>query len=102
MQAANSYSGFGAGMVEVATQASIYFKFPTTMRSAPTFSYSGNIDLYSASTPYRITSTIAAYTATDQMLWQMAASGGGMTIGRGVVAISSNDNTAFVALSAEL
>ena len=70
------------------------------MRAAPTLSYSGAIDLYVATSPFRITSTVAAYTAFDQVLWQVASSG--MTAGQGAVAIASNDNTAFVALTAEL
>ena len=102
MQAANSYSSFGAGMVDIATQANVHVKHPVTMRTTPTFSFSGNIDVYSGAANFRITSTQAYYAAVDQGLWQVICSGGGMTVGRGIVAISSNDNTAFVALTAEL
>jgi hypothetical protein len=101
-RAANSYSAFGSGVVNFSTQASIYIKYPVTMRTTPTFSYSGNIDIYSGTTAFSVTATVANYSAFDQAMWQLTCGGGGMTAATGAILIADADDNAFLAYSAEL
>ncbi len=55
-----TYNGIGAGSVTGSSQVSIYIKYPTTMRAAPTLSYSGTVfyqacsDLYDSIVNARI------------------------------------------------
>ena len=101
-QAANSYSAFGSGVVNSSTQASIYIKYPVTMRTAPTFAYSGSMNIYSGTSAFSITATAANYSAYDQALWQLTCGGGGMTAATGAVVIANADNNAYLTYSAEL
>jgi hypothetical protein len=101
-QAGNSYSAFGSGMANSSTQASIYVKYPVTMRTTPTFAFSGTINCYSGNSSFRVTSTAANYSAYDQALWQLTCSGGGMTGATGIVVIADGDNNAYLSYSAEL
>jgi hypothetical protein len=93
-----NYPAFGSGRVTSSSNADIYIKFTTTMRSAPTIAASNTaID----TTAFVATTTISSqYVGTDSALCSFTASG--LTAGQGATLIGNGTATAFISLSAEL
>lgn len=100
--ASNLYVAFGAGMWYTTTSASIFIKYPTTMRASPTLSYGGIVSvLYGGGSFSNISSVGTVYAGTDSLLWQPGGLTSG-TVGAGTIVLANNDATAFIAFSIEL
>ena len=99
-QGSASFAAFGAGMYNGTAGTNLFVKYPTTMRASPTLSYGGNIQVTSATTGNNITAINATYMGLDSCLWQPSGMSG--TTGYGATLMGNNDNTCFVAFSAEL
>ena len=100
MISSTAIASFGSGYVNSATQALYYIKYPTTMRSAPTFSYS-NIAIDSQPATPTVTSAGTTYAGTDTLSVVLNGSGGGLTTGQATV-LRGTTTTAYVDFSAEL
>ena len=99
-QGSASFAAFGAGMYNGTAGTNLFLKYPNTMRASPTLSYGGNIQVTSATTGNNITAINATYMGLDSCLWQPSGMSG--TTGYGATLMGNNDNTCFVAFSAEL
>jgi hypothetical protein len=95
-----TYNAIGAGSVTGSSQVSIYIKYPTTMRSSPTLSYSGTVYVFGISiqTVTAISSSFAGnfsgrfdFTPTSTM-----------TVGGGAILFTEQTGTNFVQATAEL
>jgi hypothetical protein len=77
-------------------------RFPVTMRTAPTAAVGGtaNPRIYDASVAPAITSIISNTSSSFGASLALAASGGGLTLGR--VATIIDNNASFITYSAEL
>ena len=93
-------TAFASGYVNSATQGIYYVKYPTTMRSSPTFSYS-SIALDSTTATPTVTSAGTTYAGSDSLLIVLNASGGGLTAGQGTL-VRATATTSYVDFSAEL
>jgi hypothetical protein len=94
---------FLIGVVASATEADrCGMRFPVTMRTAPTAAVGGtaNPRIYDASGAPAITSIISNTSSSFGASLALAASGGGLTLGR--VATIIDNNASFITYSAEL
>jgi len=94
---------FLIGVVASATEADrCGMRFPVTMRTAPTAAVGGtaNPRIYDASVAPAITSIISNTSSSFGASLALAASGGGLTLGR--VATIIDNNASFITYSAEL
>jgi len=100
MISSTAVASFGSGYVNSSTQALYYLKYPMTMRSAPTFSYS-NIAIDSQPATPTVTSAGTTYAGTDTLSVVLNASGGGLTTGQATV-LRGTTTTSYVDFSSEL
>jgi hypothetical protein len=96
----SNYAGIGVGVSESTTSASIVVKYPVAMRSSPTAGQS-TTGLYDGSSIKAVTSLSTNYQGPDCLNINIAASGGGLTVGRSTTFIT-NGSTGYFDLSAEL
>ena len=90
-----AYTAFGSGRMNTTTGVDMFFKYPTTMRAAPTFNYSAVIP--SGTT---LTGVGATYAGLDSIL--VAYTVTGATLGQATVALANGTTAAYVDFSAEL
>jgi len=96
-----NYAGFGSGVVEASTGATIIVKYPQTMRATPTLAQS-TTGLYDGASVQTVTSLGTAYYGNNALNANIVASGGGLTQGRGCVWIAGNSTAGYIDLSSEL
>ena len=101
-QISGSYTLFGLGWAQSATELFTYIKLPVAIRAAPTVSYNNLIIGNNAVSP-PVTSIVSQGYGTDSMRVSFAASAGGLTPG-GVYGLIANvsSTTSYVDFSAEL
>jgi hypothetical protein len=95
-----SFAGIGSGVVEATTGASIVVKYPVTMRSSPTATYS-SLGMYDGSGIRPVTSLSTNYQGNDALNINVTASGGGLTVGRCANLITDGSSGSF-SLNSEL
>ena len=95
-----TYNAIGSGSVSGSSQVSIYIKYPTTMRSAPTLSYSGTVYVYGISNQ-TITSISASYAGNSSGRFDFVPNSI-MTVGGGAILFTEQASTNFVQATAEI
>jgi hypothetical protein len=99
----SDFPSVGSGVIQSATSGRAYVKYPISMRTYPTFSYGGTLQIDNGGfVQSNVTSISGAYEGLDTSMIDFAASGGGLTTGRGCVVYCSNASTDFLQASAEL
>jgi len=94
-----TYNGVGSGVFISGVRTNIYIKHPVSMRTAPTWGYSGTITM--AGTGNYVASAILVYYAgLDSSRVDFTVSGA--TSGQGCMAFTNNGSTDYVYGSAEL
>jgi hypothetical protein len=95
-----TYNGIGAGSVTGSSQVSIYIKYPTTMRAAPTLSYSGTVYVYGISNQ-AITAIASSFAGNLSGRFDFTPTAT-MTVGGGAILFTEQTGTNFVQATAEL
>ena len=103
----NVYARFGTGNCSATTNASIYIRFPVTMRSAPaalaTTGTASNYCLVNASGSVVALNAVPTYDATNTEGAVVAVTvASGLVAGNATQLLSNNTLTAYLAWSAEL
>jgi len=100
MNALANYTGFATGLFDGGTTGAVIIKYPTTMRAAPTFSYS-TLAVYDGNNVIPLSAIRTTYAGTDSMNQDIGVASGG-TVNRVINLVANNSTSAFLALSAEL
>jgi len=95
-----TYNAIGAGSVTGSSQVSIYIKYPTTMRSSPTVSYSGTVYVFGISNQ-TVTAISSSYAGSFSGRFDFTPTST-MTVGGGAILFTEQTGTNFVQASAEL
>jgi len=95
------YVGYGSGVVEATTIATIIVKYPKTIRATPSLTQS-TTGLYDGNAVRAVTSVGNVYRGNESLNVNLTASGGGLTVGRGCVWVAQASSSAYIALDAEL
>jgi hypothetical protein len=95
-----TYNAIGAGSVTGSSQVSIYIKYPTTMRAAPTVSYSGTVYVYGISNQ-TVTAISSSYAGSFSGRFDFTPTAT-MTVGGGAILFTEQTGTNFVQATAEL
>jgi hypothetical protein len=98
--AVGTYNAIGSGSVTGSSQVSIYIKYPTTMRSSPTVSYSGTVYVFGISNQV-VTSLSSSYAGSFSGRFDFVPTAT-MTVGGGAILFTEQSGTNFVQASAEL
>jgi hypothetical protein len=96
----NVYAAFGSGFCYSTTAASVYIKYTTAMRAAPTLSQS-LCAFYQNGNITAIAGLASQYTGTDSIMLQ-ATVASGFTVDKPCLLVANNTNAAYLDLSAEL
>jgi hypothetical protein len=100
MISSTAVASFGSGYINSSTVALYYLKYPTTMRSAPTFSFSSlGIDAQPGTST--VTSAGTTYAGTDTLTIVLNGSGVTQVAGQATV-LRGTTTTSYVDFSAEL
>ena len=100
---ATGFSPIGTGFAVSASTALILIPLATTMRQAPTYSFTGTISVGTGLVSPNLTSISTQYTGTGSTGFILAgASAGTMTTGGSVVLYTANATTNSFAMSSEL
>lgn len=97
----SDFPAVATGFSQSSTGARTYVKHPVSMRTYPTFSFGGVLTIDNAGSG-TVTSISGAYEGLDTSMLDFAASGGGLTAGRGCVVYCSPTPANFLQASAEL
>jgi len=95
-----TYNAIGAGSVTGSSQVSIYIKYPTTMRAAPTVSYSGTVYLYGISNQV-VTALASGYAGYSSGRFDFTPTST-MTVGGGAILFTEASGTNYIQATAEL
>ena len=98
--AVGTYNAIGSGSVTGSSQVSIYIKYPTTMRSSPTVSYSGTIYVFGVSNQV-VTSLSSSYAGSFSGRFDFVPTAT-MTVGGGAILFTEQTGVNFVQASSEL
>lgn len=98
--AVGTYNAIGSGSVTGSSQVSIYIKYPTTMRSSPTVSYSGTVYVFGVSNQV-VTSLSSSYAGSFSGRFDFVPTAT-MTVGGGAILFTEQTGANFVQASAEL
>jgi hypothetical protein len=96
-----NFAGYGAGVVEASTGATIVVKYPQSMRATPTLTQS-TTGLYDGASVRTVTSLGTVYYGDNALNANINASGGGLTQGRGCVWVAQSSTAGYIDLSSEL
>jgi hypothetical protein len=96
----SDYPPVGSGVCATSTFARVYVKYPVTMRTYPTISYSGTVFVYDGNAQ-TITTISGAYEGLDTTMLDFTVASG-LTAGRGCVVYPNNASTNYFQASAEL
>jgi hypothetical protein len=95
-----TYNAIGSGSVTGSSQVSIYIKYPTTMRSSPTVSYSGTVYVFGVSNQV-VTALSSSYAGSFSGRFDFTPTST-MTVGGGAILFTEQTGANFVQASAEL
>jgi hypothetical protein len=95
-----TYNAIGAGSVTGSSQVSIYIKYPTTMRAAPTVSYSGTVYVFGISNQ-TVTAISSSYAGNFSGRFDFTPTST-MTTGGGAILFTEQTGNNYVQGSAEL
>jgi hypothetical protein len=95
-----TYNAIGSGSVTGSSQVSIYIKYPTTMRSSPTVSYSGTVYVFGISNQ-TVTAISSSYAGNFSGRFDFTPTST-MTTGGGAILFTEQTGTNYVQGSAEL
>ena len=95
-----TYNAIGAGSVTGSSQVSIYIKYPTTMRSTPTLSYSGTVYVFGISNQ-TVTAISSSYGGNSSGRFDFTPTAT-MTVGGGAILFTEQTGTNYIQGSAEL
>jgi hypothetical protein len=99
----SDYPPVGSGVIQNANGGRVYVKHPVSMRTYPTFSYGGTLNIDNGGfVQAAVTSISGSYEGLDTSMLDFAASAGGLTTGRGCIVYCNNASTNFLQASAEL
>ena len=98
--AVGTYNAIGSGSVTGSSQVSIYIKYPTTMRSSPTVSYSGTVYVFGVSNQV-VTALSSSYAGSFSGRFDFTPTST-MTVGGGAILFTEQTGANFVQASAEL
>jgi len=98
--AVGTYNAIGSGSVTGSSQVSIYIKYPTTMRSSPTVSYSGTVYVFGVSNQV-VTALSSSYAGSFSGRFDFTPTAT-MTVGGGAILFTEQTGANFVQASAEL
>jgi hypothetical protein len=99
----SDYPSVGSGVIQNANGGRVYVKHPVSMRTYPTFSYGGTLNIDNGGfVQAAVTSISGSYEGLDTSMLDFAASAGGLTTGRGCIVYCTNASTNFLQASAEL
>jgi len=96
-----TYNAIGSGVFYTTSGAVLYIKHPVSMRTGPTFSYSGTIFCHGTTTSYTVSSLGSQYAGLDSTRLDVNVSGS-PTAGWGTVLFTNNLSTDFLQASSEL
>jgi hypothetical protein len=95
------YNLIGTGIFSNTTQANIQINFPTTMRTTPSLSFGGTVNLYDSSAQTALTAINTVYDGTLSN-WILCTSTGPFTQGRAALLFTANASTNYFDASTEL
>jgi hypothetical protein len=95
----SAYTGFGSGLAYSTTNATIFIKYPVTMRSSPSLS-GANLGFNDGLVSNAVTAINASYLGTDSGIHQFTSSG--LTQYRPYILAGNNSTSAYIDLSSEL
>ena len=98
---ANQYAALGAGVcISSTTTGRAVFQYPVQMRTAPTFSYGGNIYFDDGSGGHAISAIATSFPNLQSAFVDLTTTG--LTLGRGVATFTGNQTTDYFQASSEL
>jgi hypothetical protein len=95
----SAYTGFGSGLAYSTTNATIFIKYPVTMRSSPSLN-GANLGFNDGSVSNAVTAINASYLGTDSGIHQFTSSS--LTQYRPYILAGNNSTSAYIDLSSEL
>lgn len=101
INAESTYNHFLSGLVVNSTTASFSYTTNVSMRTAPTFAYSGNLRVYDPTTQ-AVTALVTLSNSGKDSVQLNATVASGLTDGRGAILGANNDATAYIEFIAEL
>ena len=96
----NQYAALGAGVCTSTTNGRAVFQYPVQMRTAPTFSYGGNIYFEDGSGGHAISAIATSFANVQSAFVDLTTTG--LTLGRGVCTFTGNQTTDYFQASSEL
>lgn len=100
--AVNGFPGIATGVVSSTTQSTLSLMTPVTMRTTPSLSFSGQLNVYDAVTSATFSSFGSIYLASPNMVWFVANSTTfSLTGGNGALLYAQNASTNFFRADAE-
>ena len=96
----SAYYCYGLGNAYSITRAAVFLKHPQTMRTSPSFAYSGSVQIVQGSSGNSISAISIDNNSPDETLLNVTTSG--IITGYGNQMSSSNNNTSYIELNAEL
>jgi hypothetical protein len=97
------YPMIGTGVVSSATQVNLFIPTPVSLRTTPTTSFSGTININDGTASPPLTAIANTYLSSSSGFWVLlTASGGGLTVGRAAIAFGQNSSTNFFTAQAEI
>jgi hypothetical protein len=97
---ANQYAALGAGVCTSTTTGRAVLQYPVQMRTAPTFSYSGNIYFEDGSGGHAVSAIATSFPNLQSAFVDLTTTG--LTLGRGVATFTGNLTTDYFQASSEL
>ena len=102
-QNGNNYGVLALGYLQSNAQGHFLVNFPNTMRTVPTYSMSGALQIYSKSTGYAVTSlSHQSFNGNALLLVANCAANENFAVGNTAHLSSMNDATAYIDFSADL
>ena len=97
---ASNYYCYGLSSNYTTTRAAVFFQHPVTMRTAPSFAYSGSVQIIQSGSGYAISAISIDNNSSTQTL--LNATSSSLTAGYATQMASNNNTTSYIELSAEL
>ena len=102
-QNSNNFGVWALGYLQTTTQGRFLVNFPNTMRTLPTRTMSGTLQMYSKTSGYAVTSlSHQAFNGNSLLLMANCAANEGFVVGNTVSLGAMNDPNAYIDFSADL
>lgn len=102
-QNSNNFGVWALGYLQTTTQGRFLVNFPNTMRTLPTHTMSGTLQMYSKTSSYAVTSlSHQAFNGNSLLLMANCAANEGFVVGNTVSLGAMNDPNAYIDFSADL